>query len=205
MKGCISKALSADSGMPQMILHSRSCLASPITTNNKDGSLNFHLHSDQTEAFKDEFGSIKTDLRFWMMTFDELKNKNLDDRGFSEKIDLGWARHGSSESASVSQNCSDQIVCALPNVINRDKVEEFEKIAWLPDQMTDFMDRHFLDNGCKLFDDTLRDKQFAGSLRSKHKGKKFRAEAFAIVRQKLGSAEDTKKGKCDFQPTERHT
>ena len=71
--------------------------------------------------------------------------------------------------------------------------------------MTDFMDKHFLDNGCKLFDDTLRDKQFAGSLRFKHNGKKFRAEAFTIVRQRLGSAEDMKKGKCDFQPTERHT
>ena len=104
----------------------------------------------------------------------------------------------------MPQNRSDQIACALPNVINRDEVDEFEKIACLLDQMTDFMDKHFLGNGCKLFDDTLRDKQFAGSLRSKCKGKKFRAEAFTIVRQRLGTIENLKKRKHCFEPTERH-
>ena len=70
--------------------------------------------------------------------------------------------------------------------------------------MTDFMDEHFLDNGCKLFDDKLRDKQFAGTLRSAHGGKKFRAEAFTIVRQGLGTIENLKKKKYNFEPTERH-
>ena len=80
----------------------------------------------------------------------------------------------------------------------------FQNITRLLDQMTDFMDEYFLDNGCKLFDDPLRDEQFASTLRFAHGGKKFRAEAFTIVRQRLCTISDLKERKCDFEPTERH-
>ena len=118
--------------------------------------------------------------------------------------DLGWARHGCSESASASQNRSKNVVCALPKMINKSKSDEFQNITGLLDQMTNFMDNNFLDNGCKLFNDPLRDEQFAGRLRSMHGGEKFWAEAFTVVRQQLGTIQDVMEGKCDFEPTERH-
>ena len=207
MASHISKAVAAASGMPKMIIHSRNCLSLPITTNNADGSLNFHMYSDQTEEFSNHFVSVKTDFRWWMQTFDELnagKKKTVDHRGFSDHIDLGWARHGSSEPTTVSQNRSETIVMALPNTISKNKHTEFNNIARLLDQMTEFMDEHFLDNGRKLFDDPDRDSLFAGSLRSAHGGKKFRAEAVTIVRQQLGTITDLKKRKHNFEPTERH-
>ena len=93
---------------------------------------------------------------------------------------------------------------ALPNTINKNEHTEFNDIARLLDQMTDFMDEHFLDNGRKLFDDPDRDSLFAGSLRSAHGGEKFRAEAVTIVRQQLGTITDLKNKKHNFEPTERH-
>merc|ERR1712025_344679 len=82
----ISKAVAAASGMPKMIIHSRNCLSLPITTNNTDGSLNFHMHSDQTEEFSNHFVSVKTDFHWWMQTFDEsnAEKRTVDHRGFSE-------------------------------------------------------------------------------------------------------------------------
>ena len=74
----------------------------------------------------------------------------------------------------------------------------------LLDQMTDFMDEHFLDNGCELFDDGERDQQFARTLRRAHGGKKFRTEGITIVRQRLGTIQNLKKTNYDFEPTERH-
>ena len=104
----------------------------------------------------------------------------------------------------MSQNRSETIVMALPNTISKNKHTEFNNIARLLDQMTDFMDEHFLDNGRKLFDDPDRDSLFAGSLRSAHGGEKFRAEAVTIVRQQLGTITDLKNKKHNFEPTERH-
>ena len=199
-----SRVVAAQSGMPKMLLHSRHCLSSPMIVNNIDGSLNFHLFSNQTEEFSNHFSSIKTDFHWWMQTFDKLEKKKTDDRGFSEMTDLGWARHGCSESASTSQNRSKNVVCALPKMINKSKSDEFQNITGLLDQMTDFMDNNFLDNGCKLFNDPLRDEQFAGRLRSMHGGEKFRAEAFTIVRQQLGTIQDVMEGECNFKPTEHH-
>ena len=85
MASCISKAVAAASGMPKMIIHSRNCLSLPITTNNADSSLNFHMHSDQTEEFSNHFVLIKTDFRWWMQTFDELNagEKNRSTTGAS--------------------------------------------------------------------------------------------------------------------------
>ena len=108
------------------------------------------------------------------------KKKTVDHRGFSDHIDLGWARHGSSEPTTVSQNRSETIVMALPNTINKNKHTEFDNIARLLDQMTDFMDEHFLDNGRKIFDNPDRDLQFAGSLHSAHSGETFCAKAVII-------------------------
>ena len=208
MESYIQRAFVAASGTPKMILHSRDCLSSPITVNNTDGSINFHMYSDKTEEFTNHFVAIETDFHWWMRCFDKFRNKkskeNVDHRGFSEKIDVGYGRHGCSESTSTSQNRSENIVCALPSRIFREKDAEFQHITRLLDQMTDFMDIHFLDNGCKLFDDKLRDAQFASTLRSAHGGEKFRAEAFTIVRQRLGTIENLKKRKHCFEPTERH-
>ena len=208
MSSYVSRAVAAASGMPRMILHSRHCLSSPITINNTDGSLNFHMYSDKTEEFRNHFFSIETDFHWWMQTFDKLRKKkkkgDVDHRGFSESIDIGYGRHGCSESASKSQNRSEHIVCGLPGRIHREMDKEFENITRLLDQMTDFMDKHFVDNGCKLFDDHLRDKQFARTLRSAYGGKKFRAEAFTIVRQRLGTIKDLKEKNYNFEPTERH-
>ena len=74
----------------------------------------------------------------------------------------------------------------------------------LLDQMADFVDRHFLDNGCLLFNNPDRDKQFAGSLRSMCGGEKFRGKAFTVVGQRLGTMENVTKGECNFEPTKRH-
>ena len=81
---------------------------------------------------------------------------------------------------------------------------ELQNITRLLDQMTDFMDEHFLDNGRKLFDDPDRDSHFAGSLRSAHGGEIFCAKAVTVVRQQLGTMTDLKKRKHNFEPTERH-
>ena len=83
MASCISKAVAAASGMPKMIIHSGNCLSLPITTNNTDGSLNFHMHSDQTEEFSNHFVLVKTDFHWWMQTFDELNagKKNSQPQG----------------------------------------------------------------------------------------------------------------------------
>ena len=86
-----------------------------------------------------------------MEIFDQLKATEADKRGFSKKIDLGWGRNGVFESTAVSQNCSPDIVCALPHMINKSKSEEFMNVTGLLDQMTEFMDKHFLDDRCKLF------------------------------------------------------
>ena len=139
MESYISQAVTADSGMPQMILHSRQCLSSPITVNNTDGSLNFHMYSDQTEEFRHHFLSIETDFCWWMQNFDDLKKKNkkgkVDHGGFSESIDVGFGRHRCSESASKSQNSSKCIVCNLPGRIQREMDTKFQNIfkAFGPD------------------------------------------------------------------------
>ena len=77
-------------------------------------------------------------------------------------------------------------------------------VTGLLDQMTEFMDKYFVDSGCKLVDDPLRDEQFASQLRSICGRKKYRAEAFTIVRQKLGTIVNSSKWECNFDPTERH-
>ena len=97
------------------------------------------------------------------------------------------------------------MVCALPNLINRITHEEdFKNIAKLLDQMTDFMDQNFLDDGCVLFNDEARDEQFASRLRSMHGRVGFRGEAFTVIRQQLGMIKDVTGGKCNFEPTEHH-
>ena len=206
MPSYLSKAMSAKCGMPKLILHSKPCLSSPIKVNNDDGSINFYLYSSSTKEFGETFDSVNTDFYWWMKKFDELSDskREVDDRGFAENIDLGWARHGSSESTSATQNRSEKFVCALPHIIHKKHEKEFKQITALLDQMTDFMDRHFLDDGCLLFNDPDRDKQFAGRLRLMHGGEKFRGEAFTIVRQRLGTLENVTKGECNFEPTKRH-
>ena len=106
MPSHLSKAMSAECGMPKMILHSRPCLSSPIKANNDNGSMNFYLYSSSTKEFGETFDSVNTDFYWWMKKFDELSDpkRKVDDRGFAENIDLGWARHGSSESTSATQN-----------------------------------------------------------------------------------------------------
>lgn len=97
------------------------------------------------------------------------------------------------------------MVCALLNLINRITHEEdFKNIAKLSDQMTNFMDQNFLDNGCVLFNDEARDEQFGSRLRSMHGGVRFCGEAFTVVRQQLGMIKDVTGGKCNFEPTECH-
>ena len=105
MPSHLSKAMSAKCGMPKLILHSKPCLLSPIKVNNDDGSMNFHLYSSSTKEFGETFDSVNTDFCWWMKKFDELSDpkRKVDDRGFAENIDLGWARHGSSESTSTTQ------------------------------------------------------------------------------------------------------
>ena len=77
-------------------------------------------------------------------------------------------------------------------------------VTGLLDQMTKFMDKHFLDDGCKLFDDPLCDEQFASQLRSILGREKCRAEAFTTARQKLGTIMNFTEGECDFDPVKRH-
>ena len=206
MPSYLSKAMSAKCGMPKLILHSKPCLSSPIKVNNDDGSINFHLYSSGTKEFSETFDLVNTDFSWWMKQFDKLSDlkRKVDDWGFAENIDLGLACHGSSESTSATQNQSEKFVCALPHIIHKKQEEEFKQITVLLDQMTDFMDRHFLDNGCLLFNNPDRDNQFAGCLRSMYGGEKFRGEAFTIVRQRLGTIENVTKGECNFEPTKRH-
>ena len=104
----------------------------------------------------------------------------------------------------MSQNRLSDIVCALPHMINKSKSEEFMNITGLLDQMTGFMEKYFLDDGCKLFDNPLCDEQFASQLRSIHGREKCRAEAFTIARQKLGTIANLSEWECNFDPTERH-
>ena len=106
MSSYVSRAALVASGLPKIMVHDRDDLKSPITVNNADGSLNFHMYSDATKEFRNHFDSIKTDFHWWMQTFDKLKEKKrkVDHRVFSEKIDIGYGRHGCSESASKSQN-----------------------------------------------------------------------------------------------------
>ena len=201
----ISKAVNANSGMPKLLLHSRDCLSSPIKIDNDDGSLNFHLCLDRTDEFRKAFGSFDTDFQWWMKKFDELSvGGEAHSRGSSETIDLGWARHGSSESTINSQNRSAKIVCALPHVIHKCKINEFKQISGLLDQMTDFMDINFLDDGHKLFGDQRRENQFASILREMSDGMKFRAEAFTVVRQSLGTVSAFRKGESKCELTKRH-
>ena len=81
---------------------------------------------------------------------------------------------------------------------------EFQNITRLLDQMTDFMDECFLDSRCELFNDPLRDEQFVRTLHFAHGGKKFCAEAFATVKQRLDTISNLKEQKCDFEPAEHH-
>ena len=139
-----------------------------------------------------------------MENFDQLKVNEVDKRGFLEKTDLGWGLDGVFESTTVSQSCLADVVCALPHMIHKSKSEKFRNVTGLFDQMTDFMDKYFLDNRCKLFDNPLCDEQFASQLRSIHGREKCSAEAFTIARQKLGTITNLTEGECNFDPTERH-
>ena len=72
MSSYVSRAALVASGLPKMMVHDRDDLESPITVNNADGSLNFHMHSDQMEDFSNHLVSIKSDFHWQVQTFDKL-------------------------------------------------------------------------------------------------------------------------------------
>ena len=99
-------------------------------------------------------------------------------------------------------------MCALPHMINKNRKSEFEQISGLLNQMTEFMDKNFVDDkGESLFSDKDRDEKFGRVLREQFGRKKFRGEAFTIVRQKVGQVRtDDPSVTCNnkFEKTQRH-
>ena len=72
-------------------------------------------------------------------------------------------------------------------MINKNRKSEFEQMSGLLNQMTEFMDKNFVDDkGESLFSDKDRDEKFGRVLREQFGGKKFRVEAFTTVRWKVG-------------------
>ena len=99
-------------------------------------------------------------------------------------------------------------MCALPHTINKNRKSEFEEMSGLLNQMTEFMDKNFVDDkGESLFSDKDRDEKFGRVLQEQFGGKKFRGEAFTMVRQKVGQVRtDDLSVTCNnkFEKTQRH-
>ena len=97
-----------------------------------------------------------------------------------------------------------KFVCAMPALINSDKVDEYKSLGPILDLIQQFSDHFITDHGCKLFSNSTRDEKLTSKFRSATGAQICRAEAATVTRQMLGSLKDVESGKLNFASTKRH-
>ena len=143
-----------------------------------------------------------------MKQFDHTRYKMDKDsaaRGLVDSCDVGFGQCGVQRKASADQmEHGHRVVCALPVLIHTDRIDEYQSLGPMLDQMQLFADSFITDDGCKLFSNFTRDRKLASKFRSLTGAKFCRAEAATVTRQMLGTVSDVEAGKVKFACTQQH-
>ena len=203
----ISNVMSRVSTAPTYYLHGKQSTKQPVRLDVNGTS--FHFYGNRTKEYQDSFtNKTPIDITFWMKRFDHTRYKMDKDaaaRGLVDSCDVGFGRCGVQRKASADQmEYGHRVVCALPVLIHTDRIDEYQSLGPMLDQMQLFADSFITDDGCKLFSNVTRDRKLASKFRSLTGAQFCRAEAATVTRQMLGTVSDVEAGKVKFACTQRH-